>query len=118
MKKGQGLVVHVADCRHAVRSRRNEPEQWLDVEWDRKTSRLFHAALRVTVTNQRGVLAKVASEIAGAGSNIDSISMEEDRALYAPMLFVLRSRQPAAPCARDARAAPPAGSGKTRARAE
>jgi RelA/SpoT family (p)ppGpp synthetase len=89
MKKGQGLVVHTADCRHAVRSRRIEPEQWLDVEWDRKTSRLFHAAVRVTVTNQRGVLAKVASEIAAAGSNIDSISMEEDRALYAPMLFVL-----------------------------
>jgi RelA/SpoT family (p)ppGpp synthetase len=89
MKKGQGLVVHAADCRQAVRSRRNEPEQWLDVEWDRKTTRLFHAALRVTVTNQRGVLAKVASEIAEAGSNIDSISMEEDRALFTPMLFVL-----------------------------
>jgi GTP pyrophosphokinase len=89
MKKGQGLVVHIADCRHAVRSRRNSPEQWLDVEWDRKPTRLFHAAVRVTVANQRGVLAKVASGIAGAGSNIDSISMGEDRALYAPMLFVL-----------------------------
>jgi GTP diphosphokinase / guanosine-3',5'-bis(diphosphate) 3'-diphosphatase len=89
MKKGQGLVVHAADCKQAVRSRRNEPEQWLDVEWDRKTSRLFHAAVRVTVTNQRGVLAKVASEIAAAGSNIDSISMEEDRALFTPMLFIL-----------------------------
>jgi GTP diphosphokinase / guanosine-3',5'-bis(diphosphate) 3'-diphosphatase len=89
MKKGQGLVVHIAACRQAVRSRRIEPEQWLDVEWDRKTTRLFHAALRVTVTNQRGVLAKVASEIAQAGSNIDSISMEEDRALFTPMLFVL-----------------------------
>ena len=89
MKKGQGLVVHTADCRQATRSRRNEPEQWLDVEWDRKTTRLFHAALRVTVTNQRGVLAKVASEIAEAGSNLDSISMEEDRALFTPMLFVL-----------------------------
>jgi hypothetical protein len=43
------------------------------------------------VTNQRGVLAKVASEIAEAGSNIDSISMEEDRALYAPMLFGSKS---------------------------
>jgi GTP pyrophosphokinase len=41
------------------------------------------------VENQRGVLAKVASEIAEAGSNIDSISMEEDRAFYANMLFVL-----------------------------
>jgi GTP diphosphokinase / guanosine-3',5'-bis(diphosphate) 3'-diphosphatase len=89
IKKGQGLVVHIADCKHAVRSRRNAPEQWLDVEWDRKTNRLFHAAVRVMVANQRGVLAKVASEIAAAGSNIDSISMGEDRALYAPMLFVL-----------------------------
>jgi (p)ppGpp synthase/HD superfamily hydrolase len=89
MKKGQGLVVHTADCRLAARSRRVEPEQWLDVEWDRKPSRLFQAAIRVTVANQRGVLAKVASEIAEAGSNIDSISMEEDRAVYTTMLFVL-----------------------------
>jgi (p)ppGpp synthase/HD superfamily hydrolase len=89
MKKGQGLVVHTAECRHAVRSRRAEPEQWLEVEWDRKPSRLFQAAIRVTVANQRGVLAKVASEIAEAGSNIDSISMEEDRAVYTTMLFVL-----------------------------
>ena len=50
---------------------------------------IWIAALRVTVANQRGVLAKVASEIALAGSNIDSISMEEDRALFTPMLFVL-----------------------------
>jgi GTP diphosphokinase / guanosine-3',5'-bis(diphosphate) 3'-diphosphatase len=89
MKKGQGLVVHTAECRQAARSRRIEPEQWIDVEWDRQPSRLFQTALRVTVTNQRGVLAKVASEIADAGSNIDSISMEEDRAVFTTMLFVL-----------------------------
>jgi len=89
IKKGQGLVVHAADCRHAQRARRVEPEQWNDVEWDRRPSRLFQAAIRVIVANQRGVLAKVASEIAEAGSNIDSISMEEDRAVYTTMLFVL-----------------------------
>ena len=89
MKKGQGLVVHAAECRAIVRSRTNEPEQWLDVEWDPSTSKLFQAAIDVTVTNQRGVLAKVASEIAEAGSNIDSISMEEDRAIYTTMHFVL-----------------------------
>ena len=81
--------MHSADCRQAARSRRVEPEQWLDVDWDRQTTRLFHAALRVTAANQRGVLAKVASEIAQAGSNIDSISMEEDRSLFTSMLFVL-----------------------------
>ncbi len=89
IKKGQGLVVHVADCRPAKRSRRNEPDQWIDVEWDRQPSRLFQTAVRVIVTNQRGVLAKVASEIAGAASNIDAISMEEDRAVFTTMLFIL-----------------------------
>jgi guanosine-3',5'-bis(diphosphate) 3'-pyrophosphohydrolase len=89
MKKGQGLVVHAVECRQATRSRRNEPDQWMDVEWDRQPSRLFLTAVRVVVTNQRGVLAKVASEIADAGSNIDAISMEEDRAVFTTMLFVL-----------------------------
>ncbi len=89
IKKGQGLVVHAAECRPAKRSRRNEPEQWIDVEWDRQPSRLFQTAVRVIVTNQRGVLAKVASEIADAGSNIDAISMEEDRAVFTTMLFIL-----------------------------
>jgi GTP pyrophosphokinase len=89
MKKGQGLVVHSAECGAIERSRKNEPEQWIDVEWDPASSRLYHAAIKVMVANQRGVLAKVASEIAEAGSNIDSISMEEDRAFYANMLFVL-----------------------------
>jgi RelA/SpoT family (p)ppGpp synthetase len=89
IKKGQGLVVHVSDCASIVRSRKKEPEQWIDVEWDARTTRLFQAAISVTVENQRGVLAKVASEIAEAGSNIDAISMEEDRAMYTVMRLVL-----------------------------
>ena len=89
IKKGQGLVVHDSDCAASLRSRKNEPEQWIDVEWDPRTTRLFQAAIGVTVENQRGVLAKVASEIADAGSNIDSISMGEDRAVFTTMNFVL-----------------------------
>jgi RelA/SpoT family (p)ppGpp synthetase len=89
IKKGQGLVVHNSDCRAIVRSRKNEPDQWIDVEWDARTTRLFQAAIDVTVENQRGVLAKVASEIAEAGSNIDSITMEEDRAVFTTMHLVL-----------------------------
>jgi (p)ppGpp synthase/HD superfamily hydrolase len=89
MKKGQGLVVHSAECRQIERSRKNEPEQWLDVEWGPPGTRLYQAAIKVMVTNRRGVLAKVASEIAEAGSNIDSISMDEDRAFHTTMLLVL-----------------------------
>jgi RelA/SpoT family (p)ppGpp synthetase len=89
IKKGQGLVVHASDCSHIVRSRRNEPDQWIDVEWDPRTTRLFQTAIRVMVENQRGVLAKVASEIAESASNIDSISMEEDRSVFTTMHLVL-----------------------------
>jgi GTP diphosphokinase / guanosine-3',5'-bis(diphosphate) 3'-diphosphatase len=89
IKKGQGLVVHVSGCTVIERSRKKEPEQWIDVEWDPRTSRLFQAAINVTVENQRGVLAKVASEIASAASNIDAISMDEDRALFTTMHLVL-----------------------------
>jgi len=81
--------VHTAECRAIARSRHNEPEQWIDVEWDRSTSRLFQASLKVMVANERGVLAKVASEIAEAASNIDSISMEDERSVFAAMHFVI-----------------------------
>ncbi len=89
IKKGQGLVVHQSDCPAIVRSRKNEPDQWIDVEWDPRTNRLFQAAVHVMVENQRGVLARVASQIAEAGSNIDSITTEEDRALFTTMHMVL-----------------------------
>jgi RelA/SpoT family (p)ppGpp synthetase len=89
IKKGQGLVVHQSDCASIVRSRKNEPDQWLDVEWDPRTNRLFQAAIHVMVENQRGVLARVASQIAEAGSNIDSITTEDDRALFTTMRMVL-----------------------------
>jgi guanosine-3',5'-bis(diphosphate) 3'-pyrophosphohydrolase len=89
IKKGQGLVVHASECAAIVRSRTNEPDQWIDVEWDARTSRLFQAGIDVFVENQRGVLAKVASEIAESGSNIDSIAMEEDRSVFTTMHLVL-----------------------------
>src|SRR5437667_369644 len=89
IKKGQGLVVHASDCGSIVRSRKNEPDQWIDVEWDPRTARLFQAAINAMVENRRGVLAKVASEIAEAGSNIDSITMAEDRAVFTSMHFVV-----------------------------
>jgi len=89
IKKGQGLVVHAADCTLIERSRRVEPDQWIDVEWDPRASRLFQASVRVITANRQGVLAKVASAIADAGSNIDAITMDEDRAMYTAMDFVV-----------------------------
>jgi guanosine-3',5'-bis(diphosphate) 3'-pyrophosphohydrolase len=89
IKKGQGLVVHTHDCATAARSR-GDPEKWLDVEWAPETDKMFYVGIRVTVVNQRGVLAKVATAIAEAGSNIDNVSMDEERGLYTTMHFTLQ----------------------------
>jgi RelA/SpoT family (p)ppGpp synthetase len=89
IKKGQGLVVHTHDCPTAAKSR-GDPEKWLDVEWAPETDKMFDVAIRVTVVNQRGVLAKVAAAIAEGGSNIDNVSMDEERNLYTTMHFTLQ----------------------------
>ncbi|HET7765903.1 MAG TPA: bifunctional (p)ppGpp synthetase/guanosine-3',5'-bis(diphosphate) 3'-pyrophosphohydrolase [Burkholderiales bacterium] len=89
IKKGQGLVVHTHDCPTAAKSR-GDPEKWLDVEWAPKTDKMFDVGIRVTVANQRGVLAKVAAAIAEGGSNIDNVSMDEERNLYTTMHFTLQ----------------------------
>src|SRR5215467_3265488 len=89
IKKGQGLVVHTHDCPTAAKSR-GDPEKWLDVEWAPHTEKMFDVGIRVTVVNQRGVLAKVATAIAEGGSNIDNVSMDEERSLYTTMHFTLQ----------------------------
>ncbi len=70
INKGKGLVIHTHDC-PTIAKLRHDPEKWLDVEWDPETRRLFKVNLKITVANQRGVLAKVAAAISEAGSNID-----------------------------------------------
>ncbi len=89
IKKGQGMVVHTHDCPTAAKSR-TDPDKWLDVEWAPEPGRTFVVCIRVTVKNQRGVLAKVAAAIAEDGSNIDNVSMDEERSAYTGMQFTLQ----------------------------
>jgi len=89
IKKGQGLVVHTHDC-PIVTKARTDPEKWIDVEWAPDTERSFDVGIRVIAANQRGVLAKVATAIAEAGSNIDNVSMDEERGVYTAMHFTIQ----------------------------
>jgi guanosine-3',5'-bis(diphosphate) 3'-pyrophosphohydrolase len=89
IKKGQGMVVHTHDCPIVAKSR-TDPDKWLDVEWAPEAGRMFDVSIRVTVVNQRGVLAKVAQAIAEHGSNIDNVSMDEDHSAYTGMQFTLQ----------------------------
>ncbi len=89
IKKGQGLIVHTHDCPIVTRAR-TDPDKWIDVEWAPDTERTFDVGIRLVAANQRGVLAKVATAISEADSNIDNVSMDEERGVYTAMHFTIQ----------------------------
>jgi len=78
--RGEGLVVHAEDCPTARRLRGRDAERFIEVEWADEPVRSFDATVVVTVTNGKGVLARVASAIATAEADITHVDMGEDPA--------------------------------------
>jgi guanosine-3',5'-bis(diphosphate) 3'-pyrophosphohydrolase len=90
ISKGQGMVIHTHDC-PVIAKARHDPDRVLDVAWDPETRKLFEVNIKLVVANQRGVLAKVAAEIAEAGSNIQNVAVDpEDGSSYTNMYFTLQ----------------------------
>ncbi|MEI8362755.1 MAG: bifunctional (p)ppGpp synthetase/guanosine-3',5'-bis(diphosphate) 3'-pyrophosphohydrolase [Betaproteobacteria bacterium] len=88
--KDKGLVIHTHDC-PSVSKFKLDPDKWLDVEWEPDSQKLFKTNLNLTVANQPGMLAQIASGIAEAGSNIDNVSVEEaDGSAYANLYFTVQ----------------------------
>jgi guanosine-3',5'-bis(diphosphate) 3'-pyrophosphohydrolase len=69
---------------------RGERAKWVDVEWERDSGRLFEVSIKVEAENRRGVLAKVAAEIAEAGSNIQHVTMDDEHGVYTSLYFTLQ----------------------------
>ncbi|MDE1942334.1 MAG: bifunctional (p)ppGpp synthetase/guanosine-3',5'-bis(diphosphate) 3'-pyrophosphohydrolase [Betaproteobacteria bacterium] len=91
IRKGQGLLIHTQDCR-AIRQFRSDPDKWVDVEWENDSGKLFDVAIKLMVVNRRGVLATVASAIADAQSNIDSVSITKPDGTYTEINFTVQVR--------------------------
>jgi len=90
ISKGQGMIIHTHDC-PVIAKARHDPDRVLDVAWDPETRKPFDVSIKLVVANQRGVLAKVAAEIAEAGSNIQNVAVDpEDGSEYTNMLFTLQ----------------------------
>jgi GTP diphosphokinase / guanosine-3',5'-bis(diphosphate) 3'-diphosphatase len=90
IKTGRGMMIHTHDC-PVVAKTRKDPEKWLEVEWAPDTKKLFSVNIKLVVSNQTGVLAKVAAEIAEHGSNIENVSLEPgDSSAYTIMHFTLQ----------------------------
>jgi GTP diphosphokinase / guanosine-3',5'-bis(diphosphate) 3'-diphosphatase len=74
-RRGQGLLVHTRDCQ-TLRKGRVDTDQVVDVEWAPEVAGVFEAGVRLLVDDRRGLLARLATEIADAGANIEYVSME------------------------------------------
>ncbi|MDB5967062.1 MAG: (p)ppGpp synthetase pyrophosphokinae, SpoT/RelA, partial [Polaromonas sp.] len=78
--RGEGLVVHTDDCAVAKRLQHRDSERFIAVDWSDEPVRAFETALLVTVSNGKGVLARVAAALAVAEADITHVNMGQERA--------------------------------------
>ncbi len=91
--RGEGLVVHVAECAVARRLQHKDSERFIAVEWSDDPVRTFETSLMVTVTNDKGVLARVAAALASAEADITHLDMGNEAAQDATdMRFLIAVR--------------------------
>ncbi|ODS71296.1 MAG: guanosine-3',5'-bis(diphosphate) 3'-pyrophosphohydrolase [Acidovorax sp. SCN 68-22] len=79
--RGEGLVVHSARCAVARRLQAKDSERFISVDWSEEPTRMFETGVVVTVNNGKGVLARVAADLASAEADITHIDMEDEVAL-------------------------------------
>jgi GTP pyrophosphokinase len=92
LRGGHGLFVHRADCKVAHRQREKDLERWIDVDWADDVAGQFRTGIEVQVRNDRGVLGKVAAEIAASEANIVHVAMDEEPSDSAVLRFAIQVR--------------------------
>ena len=107
--RGEGLVVHTEDCPSGKRLLARDSERFLPVEWADEPVRSFDTTVVVTVSNGKGVLARVASSIAQAEADITHVDMGDEPAQTATDIrftVAVRDRQHLADVLRSLRRTP------------
>ena len=78
--RGEGLLVHTAECPTGKRLFERDSERWMAVDWAEDLTRTFETALFVLVQNGKGVLAQVASAVSAAEADITHLDMDGESA--------------------------------------
>lgn len=109
--RGEGLIVHTADCAVIRRLQDKDSERFIDVEWADHITRRFPTAVTVTIHNRVGAVAGVTAAIARANANIGYISMSDDmqqEVMDLRLILQVRDRQHLANVLRAIRRVPAA----------
>jgi guanosine-3',5'-bis(diphosphate) 3'-pyrophosphohydrolase len=91
LSAGRGVMIHRQNCGNLAEYRK-QPEKWLSVAWEATEGRLFSCEIQLEINNRVGVLAAVASSIAGTETNIDQVSLEERDVGSSSLKFQLQVR--------------------------
>ncbi len=86
VSSGRGVVIHAESCKN-VKEFRNQPEKWIDVQWETSIEGEFPVEIRVDALNRRGVLATVAAAIAAMDVNINNVTIDEHDGKYSTIIF-------------------------------
>ncbi len=89
--RGEGLVVHTAECQTGKRLFERDSERWMAVEWAEETARTFETSIVVLVKNAKGALAQVAAAVAAAEADITHLDMGQEPAAESTELRLLIS---------------------------
>ena len=105
---GRGLMIHAQSCRN-IADRKYPKENTLDVQWEPGIDEEFPVEVSVIVEDRRGVLARVATAIGDADSNIENVGIEERDGLTNKLQFTItvHNRQHLARVMRRVRNIPP-----------
>ena len=108
--RGEGLLVHTAECSIGKRLAYRDPERWIAVEWAEQPTRNFETSVKLLVKNGKGALAQIASAVSVAEADITHIEMDneaQDDNTELRLLLAVRDRQHLADVLRTVKRSPP-----------
>ncbi len=88
---GRGIVIHVEACKNVAEFRKR-PDKWINVQWEPGTIEGYAVDVRIDVSNERGVLATVASAISEMGANIENVNIEDRDAKFSTLSVTIMVR--------------------------
>ncbi len=107
--RGEGLLVHTAECHTGKRLFERDSERWIQVEWGEELTRTFETSILALLKNGKGVLAQVAAAVSAAEADITHLDMGQepaDETTELRLLVSVRDRQHLADVLRTMRRVP------------
>ncbi|WP_310387941.1 bifunctional (p)ppGpp synthetase/guanosine-3',5'-bis(diphosphate) 3'-pyrophosphohydrolase [Roseateles sp.] len=76
--RGEGLLVHTAECQVGRKLFARDSEHWINVNWAEELTHPFEAAVSLLLNNGKGVLGQVAAAVSAAEADITHILMSDE----------------------------------------